>query len=101
MGYVFLWIFIVVVHAISIMPYRELSALEKIQKGYLLWSENFAWQRNKLRVDIQLRGFVRYQFHGSPNRNKLRDKVNQSLRNLEQFDPHKYYLDKKQGRIRI
>jgi len=95
------WFALVVAWAFLVEPYKQLKPVERIQRGYLLWNENFTCNQNRSRLDIHLRGLIRYWITGPANFEKKLRKANIRLRNLEQIDPHRFYLTKKNGKLRL
>lgn len=95
-----LYFSIIVFYTFIIVPYKEMPVLEKIEWGYVTWNENFDYNHHN-KFWIPFIGLTRFWIIGGFNKKKKLTKINRLLRDLEQRNPHAYFLLKKNGKIRI
>jgi hypothetical protein len=120
MIFIVLWLLIVIVHAlirVYIYPlYVDLKPVERVQKGYLTWTENFTYNhtyfehssgpnlrtdrfRIHYRIDIHIKGLYRAIFKKPLNFEKELKKVNKKLTDLNGIDHRKFFDCKKKGKF--
>lgn len=96
-----LWLVAVILWAFLIEPYKQMKPIDRIKQGFLLWNENFHFNRNRLRLDIHFVGLFRYWVSGPVGFKDQTKRANRVLRDLEQIDPHAFHLAKKAGKLRL
>ena len=90
------------------MNYFKLKSLDKINKGYLTWNENFKYHHKfiyrtkiKYRFDIILLGLFRCIFNKSLTYDKYLIKVKDELINLSQMNHKQYFRDVKNKKLKL
>lgn len=87
----------IVIYAFVIRPYAELLPIERIQRGYLLWNEN--WDINhRARGYYHVLGLYRYWWQALQFKYLIKS-TNRKTRDLQQLDPHRFYEARKSGHL--
>lgn len=92
------WMGAVASWAFFFQPYAELRPIDRIERGYLRWNEN--WDINhRRRTYYHLIGLWRYWFKPLRSDKGRLFRTRRAMRDHEQLDPHKYHIIKNKGQL--